>query len=113
MKKLKIIIILMLLTVIVRAQTDTIQIHTSAICNMCKKTIENDMSFEKGVKKATLDVDSKILTVVYNPEKTNAEKIRITVTKSGYDADSLKADEKAFRRLPDCCKGPDHGIHQE
>jgi hypothetical protein len=34
------------------------------------------------------------------------EKIRIAITKSGYDADSLKADPKAFKHLPECCKKP-------
>ena len=85
-------------------QTDTVRIQTSAICETCKKTLENDLSFEKGVKKSVLNLDDKVLTVVYNPDKTNPDKIRIAVTKSGYDADSLKADPKAFKHLPDCCK---------
>mgnify|MGYP001226873986 CR=1 FL=1 len=88
------------------SQIDTVKIQTSAICETCKKTLENDLSFEKGVKKSVLDLDTKILTVVYNPEKTNPEKIRVAVTKSGYDADSLPANPKAYKRLPDCCKKP-------
>ena len=91
-------------------QTDTIRIQTSAICETCKKTIESDLSFEKGVKKSNLNLDDKVLTVVYNPEKTTPEKIRIAVTKSGYDADTLKADPKAYKRLPDCCK-KESGMH--
>jgi copper chaperone CopZ len=106
--KLIITFILVLAGFITRAQTDTVYIKTSAICGTCKKIIENDLSFEKGVKKSELDVDSKILTVIYNPEKTDPDKIRKAVTKSGYDADSLKADEKAFKRLPECCKNPEH-----
>jgi periplasmic mercuric ion binding protein len=89
------------------SQTDTIKIQTSAICETCKKTLEGDLSFEKGVKKSVLDLDTKILTVIYNPEKTNPEKIRIAVTKSGYDADSLHADPKAYKHLPECCKKPE------
>ena len=75
---------------------------------MCKKTIERDLSFEKGVKTINLDIDSKLVTVVYLPSKTNPEKIRVALTKIGYDADSLKADEKAFDKLPYCCKEPGH-----
>ena len=92
-------------------QSDTAYIQTSAICEMCKRTLENDVSFVKGVKKVTLDLDNKVLTVIYNSSKTSPEKIREAVTKSGYDADSLKADPKAFKRLPDCCK--DHEIHND
>jgi periplasmic mercuric ion binding protein len=114
MNKLIITIVLYLLSAsAVSAQTDTVRIQTSALCDMCKKTIENELSFEKGVKKSTLDLDTKILTVVYNAEKTTPEKIRIAVTKSGYDADSLKADPKAFERLPECCKNPEHEEHKQ
>ena len=88
------------------SQTDTVKIQTSAVCETCKKTLEHDMSFEKGVKKAILDIDTKVLNVIFDPSKTNAEMIRIAVTKSGYDADTLKADPKAFKRLPECCKKP-------
>jgi copper chaperone CopZ len=88
------------------AQSDTVRIQTSAICGTCKKIIENDMSFVKGVKKSELDLGTSILTVVYNSEKTDPDKIRIAVTKTGYDADSLVADPKAFKRLPECCKNP-------
>jgi copper chaperone CopZ len=88
------------------AAQDTLNVKTSALCETCKKTLEHDLSFEKGVKKATLDLDTKILSVVYNSEKTNPDKIRKAITKTGYDADSLKADPKAFNRLPECCKAP-------
>jgi cation transport ATPase len=84
--------------------TAEIKIKTSATCDMCKTTIEKYMAFEKGVKKSNLDVATKILTVTYNPKKTTPEKLRIAVTKSGYDADDLKADPKAYSKLEDCCK---------
>lgn len=92
-----------------RAQSnDTLMIKTSAVCGECKDIIERYLSFEKGISYSSLDVPSKMLTVVYNPKKTDPMKIRTAVTHSGYDADSLKADPKAFRKLPECCKKP-HG----
>ena len=111
MKAIKIILVYVLIQFtcsMVSAQSDTIRIHTSSLCEMCKKTIEHDMSFEKGVKSTSLDIDTKTVTVVYNSGKTNPEKIRLALTKIGYDADSLKADPKAFEKLPDCCKAPGH-----
>lgn len=89
------------------AQVDTVKIATSSLCGTCKKKIEHDLSFEKGVKKSEVDIDTKVVTVIYDSKKTNPDKIRMAITKSGYDADSLKADPKAFNRLPDCCKDPD------
>lgn len=84
--------------------TETVQFKTSAVCDMCKARLEKSMAYEKGVQRATLDVPTKVLTVTYRPEKTNADALRAAVQKTGYDADALSADAHAYSRLPDCCK---------
>ena len=85
-----------------------IKIKTSSQCGMCKETIEKAMAFEKGVKTSDLDVKTKILTVTYNPAKTSPEKIKLAVSKAGYDADDVKADQKAYDKLSPCCKKGGH-----
>ena len=92
----------------VSAQDQTIKIKTSAVCGECKTTIEKALNFSKGVKKASLDVDSKMVTVVYKTEKTNPDKIRLVISNAGYDADSIPANPKAYSRLKDCCKKDGH-----
>lgn len=84
--------------------TVTINIKTSAVCEMCKETLEKAMAYEKGVKNSELNVDTKMLTVTYDAKKTHAAKIKVAVTKAGYDADELHADAKAYERLHSCCK---------
>ena len=86
------------------ARTAQAQILTSAVCGMCRTTLEKAMAYEKGVKAAELDVESKMLTVVYQPDKTSIEKLRLAVSRAGYDANSVKADQRAHDRLPDCCQ---------
>jgi mercuric ion binding protein len=108
MKKIILTAVVLIISVSVKAQTDTVRIKTSAICEECKERIEHDLSFEKGVKSNVMDLNTKEVTVVYNSQKTDPEKIRIAITKIGYDADSLKAEVKAFRRLPECCRAPGH-----
>ena len=97
------------------AQGYKIDIKTSAVCSMCKEAIEYDLAFEKGVKSATLDVPSKVVTVVYNPKKTDADKIRKRITKVGYHADNFERDSVAYEKLPFCCKdgthADEHGPH--
>ncbi|GAB3204491.1 copper chaperone CopZ [Pontibacter aydingkolensis] len=83
---------------------ETLKIKTSAVCGMCKKTMEKAMAYEKGVKSSSLDVDSKILTVVFDSRKTNADNVRKAVNETGYDADDKPASERAYKRLDDCCK---------
>jgi copper chaperone CopZ len=85
-------------------KADTVQIKTSAVCGMCKDRIEGCLAFEKGVKTATLDVDTKVATVIYNPARTSPEKLRQTVSKTGYDADTVPANPAAYAKLPACCK---------
>jgi periplasmic mercuric ion binding protein len=84
------------------------KIKTSAVCDMCKETLEKAMAYEKGVKESSLDVDSKILTVTFNPKKTTLEKIRLAIVKTGYDADGQLADERAYNNLNACCKKDAH-----
>lgn len=92
-------------------KTQEIKITTSAQCGQCKTRIETALAYEKGVVKSKLDVDSKILTVIYKPEKTTPDKIRKAVAAVGYDADEIPADEQAYKNLPPCCKKSDDPEH--
>ena len=80
------------------------KIKTTSECDMCKARIEKAVKKLDGIKSAVLDVPTKILTVKYDQEEVTLEKIRKTVSKAGYDADSVKANAKAYSLLPPCCK---------
>lgn len=85
-----------------------VKIKTSAICSMCKERIERNLAFEKGVKESNLDLKDKVVTVKYNPKKTDVAKIKANISKTGYDADDITADEKGYAKLPSCCKKGGH-----
>jgi periplasmic mercuric ion binding protein len=87
-------------------KTEEVIIKTSAQCEMCKEKIEKEVLYEKGVKSAVLNLETNELKVEYKPEKTNPENIRKAIARVGYDADDVKADEKAYEKLPYCCKKP-------
>jgi periplasmic mercuric ion binding protein len=91
----------------------TLNIKTSAQCSQCKDRIESAMIFEKGIKSVNLDLETKILTVVYKRGKNSDENIRLAVAKLGYDADNIKKNEKAYKNLPSCCKLPEDGEHKK
>jgi cation transport ATPase len=112
MKKFFFISLLVMTGILVNAQDKgnkltSVSIKTSAQCEQCKKRIEEYLAFEPGVKKSTLDLQTKEVSVEYNAEKTSPEKIRKAITKCGYDADDQLADPKAYKKLPACCKKPD------
>lgn len=105
MKKLvAILAILSLSAFAAQTKQQVVKIKTSAVCKMCKARLERDMSLSKGVEKAELSLDNKVLTIAYNDKKISPAEIRFAVTKIGYDADHLVADQKAHDRLPKCCR---------
>lgn len=85
-------------------KSETVKIKTSAICEMCKETIEKKLAFTKGVTESNLNLDDKVVTVIYNPKKTDVQRIKKSISEAGYDADEVVADEKGYGKLPDCCK---------
>jgi periplasmic mercuric ion binding protein len=85
-------------------KTAVIKIQTSAVCGSCKTRIEKNMAFEKGVTDVVLDLDTKIVTITYRPTKTSPDKLRLALSKIGYDADNVLADPTAYEKLPPCCK---------
>ena len=81
-----------------------VKIKTSAICGMCKARIERNLAFEKGVKESSLDVKTKVVTIKYNPAKTDIDKLKANISKTGYDAEEVPADDAGYNKLPSCCK---------
>ena len=83
---------------------EEVKIQTSAVCGMCEERIETNIAYEKGVKKVELDDSTKIVTIGYDPRKTDPDQLRTAISKVGYDADDVAADQEAYEKLPACCK---------
>lgn len=119
MKKLILILLMLIsgtsITLSVSEKGDkvkTIKIKTTAQCGQCKERIEKAMAYEKGVKSSDLDLETKVLTVVYDSIKTTEMKLKNVVAKMGYDAGEVKKDMKAYKNLPACCKLPEDPDHR-
>lgn len=109
MKKLiSILTILLTISILTFAieppKTAEIKIKTSAKCGMCKKRIERDLGVSKGIVSSNLNLDDKVVTITYNTKKTSPEKIKGVISKIGYDADEIAADQKSHDALPSCCQ---------
>lgn len=92
------------LNVFAGSGTETITILTDAECGHCKERIEGNVLKLKGVKSASLDLDTKILTVTFNTDKVQASTIKQTVVDSGYSANDVPGNEKTRTSLPYCCQ---------
>ena len=105
MKKVKIIMILVM-TVITTSifaygKTETFKVHGN--CDMCKNRIEKAAKIE-GVSKVDWDVDSKILTLTYDLDKTSIGEIQKKVAAVGHDTEKFTAEANVYNKLPGCCK---------
>ena len=79
-------------------------VKTYAMCNMCKEMLERDLIFEKGIHKATVDMENFEIMVDYNPKKTDKDKVRAAIAKMGVQADDVPADKEGIKNMPACCQ---------
>ena len=85
-------------------KSETVEIKSSVVCGMCEERVTKELTFEKGVTDVKVNLETKVITVTYKTSKTDKETIKKAITKIGYDADELLADDKAYEKLPACCK---------
>src|SRR5215469_9700251 len=105
MKKLQLMLLLLTgfadATMAQKKGNVTVVIKTPTVqCEMCKTRIENYMSHEEGIVKTNVDFKKKTTTVTYMSDRTNVENIKALIANCGYDADDVKAEPDAYKRLP-------------
>ena len=70
------------------AKTETYKVYGN--CDMCKEKIEK-ASTKKHISKGIWDVDTKIVTLIYDSIKTNADALLKNIAYAGYDNDKYIA----------------------
>ncbi|MCZ4694956.1 efflux RND transporter periplasmic adaptor subunit [Ancylomarina euxinus] len=83
---------------------DEAKFFVNGACEMCKENIEMAAYGVKGVAHAVWDKEAKELTMHYDAKKVNPEKVQKAITEKGYDAGALRADDKVYTELPECCQ---------
>ena len=91
-----------------KKKVETVVIQTSAVCDMCKETIESELIYLKGVKKVNLDLSNMKVQVDYQPTKTDTTAIKNFIAGLGYDAGDVPATEEGYENLHECCKKDAH-----
>lgn len=88
-------------------ETQKVVFITNITCNSCKQHIEENLPFEKGVKDVEINVAERLVSVEFDPSKTNVEKLQKAVEKLGYTAEVYAGKDKccsADISSPDHCK---------
>lgn len=112
MKKLILLALVSLITLGVSAQQSktaskgeqTVTIQTNGVCQKCADKFKENVPYFKGVKSYNYDMKTAKLTINYDSKKTNPDQLRQEVSKLGYNADNVKADQAARAKLPACCR---------
>ena len=94
-------------------ETDTLEIRVEGLCGMCKTRIEKAALKSKGVKEASWDAESRMLTVLTDPAKFKENRLHYHVASAGHDTEQLLAPDPVYESLPQCCKYRDYATHDE
>jgi len=71
-------------------------------CIQCKHRIEAALK-TKAVISADWNIDTKILSIIYNPSATTLDKIEQRIADAGHDTEHKKAKDATYNSLPSCC----------
>jgi periplasmic mercuric ion binding protein len=71
-------------------------------CDMCKTRIEKTVKAESATS-ADWNTKTNMLTVTFDPSKTNIDALSKKLASVGHDTEKFKAEDKAYDALPGCC----------
>ena len=97
MKKLILLTVALFLAVLTQAQSIKEVVFTTEPdihCESCVNKIKNNLRFEKGVKAINPDLQTKLVTIQYDSEKTNPENLIKAFAKIKYKAIVVEPDYK-------------------
>ena len=75
-----------LLTFAILAAFSDVTFVTNIHCRNCVHKVEDNLSFEKGVKDLKVNLDDKTVYIKYDGKKTDVEKLSRAINKLGYTA---------------------------
>lgn len=63
-------------------------------CVNCEAKVKRNIPYEKGVKNMKTDIEQKTVTVTFDADVTDVEKLREGFEKFGYRAEVIKVESK-------------------
>lgn len=80
-------------------KTETVTFKVSMHCKNCVNKITDNISFVKGVEDLKVSLDEKIVTVTYNPAKTDEATLQKAIEKLGYTAEKVQEPSALREKL--------------
>lgn len=121
MKKLFVLASIMLIGFAAKSQVMSAKAQTVIIksanlrCWECKEklekylTIQNKGYLESALLEWKIDLLKGEIKIKFLPDRASVEDIRAALNNAGFDADTEKAEENAYKKLPPACKRAEDG----
>lgn len=88
-------------TNVIARKTETFKVWGN--CELCKARIEKAVK-EEGASNANWNMETKLLTVTFDPAKTNVNTLSKKLASVGHDTEKYKADSNTYNSLDSCCR---------
>jgi copper chaperone CopZ len=77
-----------------KKKTEEVVFVVNMFCENCKKKIEKNVSWEKGVTDLRVNLDEKKVTLLYDSKKTTVELLKTAIEKLGYTCEIVESEKK-------------------
>jgi copper chaperone CopZ len=84
-------------------------VEPKMVCSNCENKIQSNLRFEKGVSEVEASAEKQVVTITYNPEKTNVENLVKAFKKIGYTATQTTEKASCGKSEGGCCKAKSEG----
>lgn len=71
-------------------EVSTVVFTANLHCDKCVKKVEENISFEKGVKDLEVSLKDKTIRIKYDPSRTDETKLASAVSKLGYKVSKIE-----------------------
>jgi outer membrane cobalamin receptor len=102
MKQLFILLINLFFAAAASAQQITDSFFVAGNCEHCQSRIQTTAT-ANGADSANWNIDTHILTVYFQPNKTSRDILQQKIAKAGHDNEAYQTSDRTYKRLPACC----------
>jgi len=92
-----------LLLIAQNKKNEKVRFEVRGNCEMCKSRIEKAALTVKGIKMASWDIPSNIISIIRDPRKSSLNDVQKAIALAGHDTPLSKAPDSIYNDLPMCC----------
>jgi mercuric ion binding protein len=106
MKRILLIVGVLLMSISMSSQNKNAKakFEVDGICGMCKVRIQKAALKTKGVKSASWDVKTHMLSLIIDERKTDVKIVQKNIANVGHSTQEIECSLEAYNNLDACCK---------